>query len=461
MQVPPAEDGARHEISPATLSRHDGAPLVVAVTCASGLFGRRIIRHLTALARARKQRIQIRALSRRPERLRAKLAELDCDTSPSARFALPGHTVEHVEGTSTTTTASVPGAPASRAKPSGDEEACVEVVMVAADLDDAANLRAAFKGVDSVFVNAPMTLEKGRRLKACILAAQVEAGVRPESDLAGGADSSSVTSELALRPNIVLLGGGVEHDDALGAELVAAETALSSSGLPWCNLDSQTLIESHFLHPGQIECITTSDEIQARVGDGRIGFVALDDVARAGAMLLLDAPNRCYREVMACPSGRAGAGEDCGKRAEEETDSNVRVGANDPLGLRASPDTATKADVWRHHGHHYLISGPEALTYTEAAAMLSSVVKREVVYFDFPTEDAFREVLELGGVPPEVIEVGIMCHHRAIREGKATAVTDHYQRLTGVAPVSLQDWFGHHRDTFAAAAAPTDESVSE
>ena len=96
--------------------------------------------------------------------------------------------------------------------------------LVPADMDDPSTLLKLMNGVDKVLVNAPMDDRKEVREKNVI-----EAMIRTGN-----------------QAKIVLLTGGVEHDDALGEAGLATEKLMRSSGLPWTVVGPQTVMESNF-----------------------------------------------------------------------------------------------------------------------------------------------------------------------------------------------------------------------
>jgi NAD(P)H dehydrogenase (quinone) len=144
---------------------------------------------------------------------------------------------------------------------------------------------------------------------------------------------------------------------------------------------------------GQVGAIAGTGSMWGCAGDGRVGLVAADDVGRAAAAVLTD-PR--------------------------------------PMGT----------------GSDFVITGPEALTMTEMAAVMSDVLGTTVTYQDVPI-DEFRQVLTEQGMSEQDAEIGVVSHFRAWRNGGADIVTDTYHRLTGSEPTSLRQWLGAHRADFA------------
>ena len=243
------------------------------------------------------------------------------------------------------------------------------VELVPADMDDPKDLERLMDGVDRVLVNAPMDDNKELRERN-IIQAMINTGQRPQ---------------------IVLLTGGVDHDDSLGAAGQAVEQFMRDSGLPWTIVGPQTVMESNFL-PFK-ELIQTDQMILSCVGTSRVGFVALQDVTDAFVAVL----------------------------------------------------TAPTAE---HDGCEYIITGPDAVCFSDVAAAASQALDREIVYQDMP-RDAFRQLmLEEAGFTPETVDLGVMCHLDAFRAGKARRVTTDFQRLTRRQPTSVQQWWCQHAAMF-------------
>ncbi len=92
-----------------------------------------------------------------------------------------------------------------------------------------------------------------------------------------------------------------------------------------------------------------------------------------------------------------------------------------------------------HAGAHYDVTGPEALSYHDVAARLTSALGRPVSYADVP-DDAVRQAL-LGVGLSEWFAGALIGlyqdYRRSGRDGYAAQVTDTVQRLTGRPPRPL------------------------
>jgi uncharacterized protein YbjT (DUF2867 family) len=86
-----------------------------------------------------------------------------------------------------------------------------------------------------------------------------------------------------------------------------------------------------------------------------------------------------------------------------------------------------------HEGAHYDLTGPEALSYADAAEHLSATMKRPISYVDVPDESA-REALLGFGLDDWFVGalVGLYRDYRRSGEdGYASRVTDTVERVTG------------------------------
>jgi uncharacterized protein YbjT (DUF2867 family) len=95
-----------------------------------------------------------------------------------------------------------------------------------------------------------------------------------------------------------------------------------------------------------------------------------------------------------------------------------------------------------HEGAHYDLTGPEALSYADAAEHLSAKLKRPISYVDVP-DDAAREAMIGFGLDDWFVGalVGLyQDYRRSGEDGYASRVTDTVERVTGQ-PASSLDRF--------------------
>lgn len=191
--------------------------------------------------------------------------------------------------------------------------------------------------------------------------------------------------------HVLKLAGAVRHEgDELAAQHGASLAFLKSSGLPWTLISPSSVMETSllvFAETMKFDCLLGMS------GDGKVGLVAAEDVALATRTVIL------------------GDG---------------------------------------HEGQDYALTGPAAVSLYDVADAFSRVLGRRIRYYDMTEDEFARMMLEHVGMSPEQLEIGVLCHLRAWREGKADLVTDTYARLTGESPTTVEDWIGDHVDVFDA-----------
>ena len=106
-----------------------------------------------------------------------------------------------------------------------------------------------------------------------------------------------------------------------------------------------------------------------------------------------------------------------------------------------------------HDGRAYELSGPEALGYYDAAAILSEALGRKIRYVPID-DDAYRARLEAAGLSPHYVDAFVNVNREA-RKGRTDdhIVTDTVQRLIGRAPTPFATFCHDHADAFAPAKA--------
>ncbi|HEY4020634.1 MAG TPA: NAD(P)H-binding protein [Pseudonocardiaceae bacterium] len=164
-----------------------------------------------------------------------------------------------------------------------------------------------------------------------------------------------------------------------------AEDALAGSGLPWTVLRPNFYLQNFLRQPG----IRATGEFSFPLVNAPISFVDAGDVADVAAHVLTT-------------SG--------------------------------------------HDGRTYDITGPQALTYPEAAEVFSDVLGKPVRYVG-RSDDEARAAMLSRGIPDFYADILIEVA-RAYRDGGAEAVTSTVPDLTGRAAVGLAEFVGRHRDVF-------------
>lgn len=93
-------------------------------------------------------------------------------------------------------------------------------------------------------------------------------------------------------------------------------------------------------------------------------------------------------------------------------------------------------DPEAHDARTYHLTGPEALTLTVVAGILSQVTGREVTYHDETVEEAYASRAPWGA-PDWQVDAWVSTY-TAIRDGELAGVTDDVARLTGRGPLDLR-----------------------
>ncbi len=96
---------------------------------------------------------------------------------------------------------------------------------------------------------------------------------------------------------------------------------------------------------------------------------------------------------------------------------------------------AVLTDPAAHRDRTYDLTGPEALSFAEVAALLSEHTGRPVTYHDETIEEAYASRLRWPA-PPWQYDAWVSTY-TAIAAGELATVTDHVRELTGRAPTGL------------------------
>ena len=99
----------------------------------------------------------------------------------------------------------------------------------------------------------------------------------------------------------------------------------------------------------------------------------------------------------------------------------------------------------RHHEQVYVLTGPRALTFGEAVALISRATGRTVRHVDVDPEE-YTATQIAGGVPPVVARI-LTGVYRDIRDGNGADLADGVERALGRPAGSFEDYV-----TRAAAA---------
>ncbi len=161
----------------------------------------------------------------------------------------------------------------------------------------------------------------------------------------------------------------------LGRDHHATERIIEESGLTWTFLRDNLYLDFLPLLAGE------DGVIRGPAGDGRVAAVAQDDIAAVGAAVLLD------------PAA--------------------------------------------HEGRTYTLTGPEAVTLTEAAATMTRLLGRPYSFLDETVEEAYASRASYGA-PDWQLDAWVSTY-TSIASGELAEVTDDVPRLTGRPATALAD----------------------
>ncbi len=113
--------------------------------------------------------------------------------------------------------------------------------------------------------------------------------------------------------------------------------------------------------------------------------------------------------------------------------------------IAAAATVALTSDAF--DGQAFNLTGPEALGYAEAAAILSSAIGRPVAY-EAIDDDAFVAILAGAGVPEDYAHFLALIFF-PVRQGWTAGVSDAVATLTGAPPRSVAAWAKDHAAAFA------------
>ena len=104
-----------------------------------------------------------------------------------------------------------------------------------------------------------------------------------------------------------------------------------------------------------------------------------------------------------------------------------------------------------HDGRTYDLTGPEAFTLAEAAALMSRMSGKRISFHHESDEEAFASRAHYGAHDWEVL--GWVSSYWAIREGALENVSPHVRELTGRDPVSLAGFLESSPDPWHTSPA--------
>ena len=187
---------------------------------------------------------------------------------------------------------------------------------------------------------------------------------------------AAATAGVAHLVYVSFAGAAPDATFTLARDHFATEEHIKASGMAWTFLRDNLYLEF-------LERMADEDGvIRGPAGDGRAAVVSHADIARAAVAVLLD------------------------------------PGA--------------------HVGRTYTLTGPEALTLAEAAAIATEVTGRQLTFHDETVDEAYGSRAAYGA-PGWQVDAWVSTY-TAIREGELAEVTDDVERLTGRRPQSLREY---------------------
>jgi uncharacterized protein YbjT (DUF2867 family) len=100
-----------------------------------------------------------------------------------------------------------------------------------------------------------------------------------------------------------------------------------------------------------------------------------------------------------------------------------------------------------HHEKRYTLSGPEPVSYADAAAILSDVLGKPVEYVRESEDDAWHR-MHAAGQPPWLIGAQLALADYQRKGGGTDVVTDAVERLTGRPARSFRNFVEDHAQSF-------------
>jgi uncharacterized protein YbjT (DUF2867 family) len=99
-----------------------------------------------------------------------------------------------------------------------------------------------------------------------------------------------------------------------------------------------------------------------------------------------------------------------------------------------------------HEGKTYTVTGPEAISYNQAAETLSEVLGREISHVDISEEDARKGFVEAGY--PDWVGDAVIEDARITREGRLSTVEPTVEDVTGKKPRSFEQFATDYAEAF-------------
>jgi uncharacterized protein YbjT (DUF2867 family) len=100
----------------------------------------------------------------------------------------------------------------------------------------------------------------------------------------------------------------------------------------------------------------------------------------------------------------------------------------------------------KHNNNTYLITGPEALSYYQAAEILSSATDKKISYVNISEEEARGAMKEMGMSDWLINTISEL--HDYFRKGNASQVSSAVEEVTGKKPISFSQFAKDYAEAF-------------
>jgi uncharacterized protein YbjT (DUF2867 family) len=101
-----------------------------------------------------------------------------------------------------------------------------------------------------------------------------------------------------------------------------------------------------------------------------------------------------------------------------------------------------------HMGRKYVVTGPEAISYTQIAEKLSAAIGRPVRYVNVTPDEAKQSMLQVG-MPAWLVDA-LLELYGVVRGGYGAVVTKAVEQVTGKKPRSFDEFARDHAAAFRA-----------
>jgi uncharacterized protein YbjT (DUF2867 family) len=225
------------------------------------------------------------------------------------------------------------------------------------------------KGIDTILADLSDPASLSPAMKGVESLFLLSASVSNQADLQLNAVEAAEVAGVGFIVKVSVVGADPESPLTLGRAHAEVEEGLAASGVPHAVLRAGSFMQN-FL--GSAETIKSQDQFYGSSGNGKIAMIDARDVAAAAVALLT---------------------------SQEPT------------------------------GGVFTLTGPEALSNAEAAAVISEVVGREIRYMDV-SGDALKAGLLDAGLEEWLVD-DLVALNKAFAGGAGEGVTDDVERLTG------------------------------